>query len=268
VATKEHKRQARGLIEQLECRVHAGPPVHAAEISSAREFLNRSEFPPTSDYYNRLSQIQYRLEARNPECSPTIKKRNYGGEAAGYWMQVQSAYDHVILSTCYAGEHQSQRGRIKISHRFNEAGRIDFVELKFLRSLQPFLNGAFRKLVSVCNYQRLQKDWSSAEAFVLPVLPRELVFLFPDIFRCQRSELLAWLINIGHNLTGDLVGQLGEFPAERIADDTQTQMPLSALRKDAVAFPILETAANLESAVELIEEKKVMVRYYRRDLQG
>ena len=28
------------------------------------------------------------------------------------------------------------------------------------------LDGAFRKLVSVCDYQHLKKDWSSAEAFV------------------------------------------------------------------------------------------------------
>jgi hypothetical protein len=272
VATKEHKRQARGLIEQLECRIHAGPPVHAAEISSAREFLDRSAFPASSDYYNRLSQIQYRLQTRAPAPASTIEKRNYGGEAAGYWMQIQSAYDHVILSTCYAGEHHSQRGRIKISHRFNQGGRIDFVELKFLRSLQPFLNGAFRKLVSVCNYQQVKRDWSSAEAFVLPVLPRELVFLFPDIFHCQRSELLAWLINIGHTLTGDLLGHLGgQFPSNRngiAAGEGQSQLPLESLPHDAVAFPILQSAGNLESAVELIEEKKVVVRYYRRELRG
>ena len=145
------------------------------------------------------------------------------------------------------------------------------MELKFLRSLQPLLNGAFRKLVSVCNYQRLKKDWSSAEAFVLPVLPRELVFLFPDIFRCQRFELLAWLINIGHNLTGDLLGHLGQFSSNRngiAAGEGQSQLPLESLPLDPVAFPILQTAANLESAVELIEEKKVMVRYYRRALNG
>jgi hypothetical protein len=272
VATKEHKRQARGLIEQLECRVHAGPPVDATEISSAREFLDRSAFPRSSDYYNRLCQIQYRLRTRTAEPAPEIEKRNYGGEAAGYWMQMQSTYDHVILSTCYAGEHQSQRGRIKLSHRFNQAGRIDFVELKFLRSLQPFLNGAFRKLVSVCNYQQVKRDWSSAEAFVLPVLPRELVFLFPDIFRCERCELLAWLINIGHNLSGDLMGHLGEFPSNRngraAAGESESQLPLESVRHDAVAFPILQIAANLESSVELIEEKKVLVRYCRRDLQG
>ena len=174
MATKEHKRQAKGLIENLECRVHAGPPVLAAEIKSAREFLDRSEFSPTSDYYSRLSRIQYRLETRCAQPVVANGKSNYGGGAAGYWMQIQSAYDHVILSTCYDGEHNGQQGRIKISHRFNQEGRIDFVELKFLRSLQPFLNGALRKLVSVCDYQHLKRDWSSAEAFVLAVLPREL----------------------------------------------------------------------------------------------
>ena len=183
-------------------------------------------------------------------------------------MQIQSAFDHVILSTCYGGEHNSQRGRIKISHRFNQAGRIDFVELKFLRSLQPLLNGAFRKLVSVCDYQHLKKDWSSAEAFVLPVLPRELIFLFADIFRCERSEVLAWLINIGHNLTGDLLAHLGDCPLRRDSESGEfhSQLELNEVRNDAVAFPVLQSAARLEAAVDLKEEKTVMVRYCRRDL--
>jgi hypothetical protein len=41
-------------------------------------------------------------------------------------MQIQSAFDHIILSTCYAGEFNLRRGRIKISHRFNHEGRLDF----------------------------------------------------------------------------------------------------------------------------------------------
>ncbi len=271
MATKEHKRQAKGLIEELECRVHAGPPVRPAEIHSAREFLDRSEFSPTSDYYDRLSRIQYRLETRTTQPSPSVGKRNYGGEAAGYWMQIQSAYDHLILSTCYDGEHNGQQGRIKISHRFNQAGRIDFVELKFLRSLQPFLNGAFRKLISMCDYQHLKKDWSSAEAFVLPVLPRELIFLYSDIFRCERSEVLAWLINIGHNLLGDLLAHLEEYPARRAGPppaEFQSQSSLEEIRSDAVAFPILQKTASLESAVELRDEKTVLVRYCRHDFQS
>jgi len=30
---------------------------------------------------------------------------------------------------------------------------------------------------------------------VLDVLPQELVFLFENIFRCPKDEVLAWLIN-------------------------------------------------------------------------
>src|SRR5262249_39885919 len=149
VATKEHKRQVRGLIEGLESRVHVGPPIHAEELVSIRNFLHHSEFPPASDYYSRLTQIQERLEARSTDLRLPPTKRNYGGEAAGRWMQLQSAYDHIILSTCYEGEFNLKRGRIKISHRFNQEGRIDFVELKFLRSLHPFLNGAIRKLLTI-----------------------------------------------------------------------------------------------------------------------
>jgi len=263
VATKEHKRQARGLIEELESRVHAGPPIRANELDSAREFLLQSEFSRDSDYFNRLSQIQNRIQSRVTAIAPTHGKRNYGGEAAGYWMQIQSAYDHLILSTCYDGVFNLRQGRVKISHRFNQAGRIDFVELKFLRSLQPTLNGAFRKLLTVKDYHLIHKDWRVTEAFVLEVLPRELIFLYSEIFRCPRSEMFAWLINIGHRLVGDLVKDLkagrtnGCLPESRNSE----QLCLEALQSDEAGLPILERAAELQCVTQLRDSKTVVVSY-------
>jgi len=264
VATKENKRNARGLIEALESRLHVGPPIRAAEIVSAREFLRQTDFPPASDYFNRLSQIEDRLGGRAKEPSLPQAKRNYGGEAAGCWMQLQSAYDHVILSACYEGEFNMKRGRIKISHRFNQAGRIDFVELKFLRSMHSLLDGAIRKLVTVKDYQTTRKDWRTAEAFVLEILPRELIFLYEDIFKCPRNEILAWLINIGPRLVGDLLEDLKTRPSrERAPQQARNpdQLCLQAIRTDEVALPILQKAASLEAVVELKDPKTVMVRY-------
>ena len=267
VATKDHKRHARGLIESLESRVHVGPPVREAEVLSAREFLRQNDFPLASDYFHRLGQVQTRLEARSTAPSLLPAKRNYGGEAAGHWMQLQSAYDHVILSICYEGDFDCKHGRVKISHRFNQEGRIDFVELKFLRSLHPCLNGEIRRLLRVKDYQTIRRDWRAAEAFVLPVLPQELIFLYQDIFKCPRHEVLAWLINIGHRMTGDLVEDLRARPVNgsiphRGADGDQ--LCLQAIRTDEVAMPILEHAASLESAVELSDPKTALVRYVNR----
>src|SRR6266571_1165289 len=205
VAAKEHKRHAKGLIEGLESRVHLGPPVHATEIFSAREFLRQNDFSPASDYYNRLWQIQNRLQGRAQESSLPGIKRNYGGEAGGCQMQLQSIYDHVILSTCYEGEFNLKHGRIKLSHRFNQEGRIDFVELKFLSALELCLNGEIRKVLTIKEFPNIRKDWHATEAFVLPILPRELIFLYQDIFRCPRNEVFAWLINIGHRIVDALL---------------------------------------------------------------
>jgi hypothetical protein len=264
VATKEHKRHARELIEALEFRVHAGPPVHDAEISSAREFLHRNDFAPASDYFNRLTRIRHRLGDRGGEPALLPAKHNYGGEASGCWLQVQSAYDHVIFSTCYEGEFNLRRGRIKISHRFNQAGRIDFVELKFLRPLEPCLQGELRKLVLVKDYQRIQKDWHAADAYILPVLPRELLFLYPDLFRCPKDDVLAWLVNIGHRSVSDLLaalqaGKVNGYHPQSAANGTQ--LGLEAIRTDAVALPILSRAATLESTVQIRDPKTVELRY-------
>lgn len=264
MATKDHRRYVRGLIEGLESRVHVGPPIRATELQGAQEYLRQNDFSPASDYFSRLGQIQSRLEPRLKENSLPSPKRNYGGEAAGCWMQLQSAYDHVILSTCYEGGLDGLQGKVKVSHRFNQAGRIDFVELKFLRSSQPCLHGEFRKLVMVKDYARIRKDWHAAEAFVLPILPRELVFLYQDIFRCPREEVLAWLVNIGHRLAKDLLQDLEQRPADswdarpRVNGE---QRRLTALRSDEVAMPILEQASALESAVELSSPKTAVVRY-------
>ncbi len=262
MATKEHKRQARGLVEALESRIHAGPPVCETEILSARDFLRQNDFPTASDYFSRLMRIQQQMLTRPAVRQP--QKQNYGGEAAGCWMQVLSIYDHVILSTCYEGDFNAKHGRVKVSHRFNQAGRVDFVELKLLRSLQPGLDGAIRKLLTVKGYQSLQKDWHMAEAFALRVLPQELIFLFGEIFRCPRNEILAWLINIGHRTAADLLTDLRGRPANGKAAVSLTnpnQLDLSALLGDSVARPILEQASVLVSAVEFESPESVVVRY-------
>jgi len=267
VATKDHRRLAQGLIQGLESRVHVGPPVRETEVLSARDFLRQNDFPLASDYFHRLEQIQHRLEARAPASVAPPAKRNYGGQAAGHWMQLQSAYDHVILSTCYEGAFDLKPGRVKISHRFNQQGRIDFVELKFLRSLQPCLNGEIRSLLRVRDYPTIRKDWRAAEAFILPVLPQELIFLYQDIFRSPRHEVLAWLVNIGHRIVGDLLEDLRTRPVNGSVPHRGTngdQLCLQAVRTDEVAAPILEHAAALESAVELSDPKTAWVRYTSR----
>ena len=267
MATKDHRRLARGLIEALELRVHAGPPVHETEVSSAREFLCQNDFPQASDYFQRLEQIKSRLEVRSGMPPLLPGKRNYGGEAAGRWMQLQSAYDHVILSTCYEGDFDCKSGRVKVSHRFNQAGRVDFVELKFLRSLHPCLNGEIRKLLRVKDYQNIRSDWRAAEAFILPVFPQELVFLYHDIFRCPRPEVLAWLVNIGHRLAGDLLEELRSRPINGSASHrgaNGNQQSFQAIRNDEVAWPILEQASSMESAVELSNPQMAQVRYTSR----
>lgn len=262
MATKEHRRFARGLIEGLELRVHSGPPIGATEIDSAQEFL-RQNFSPASDYFSRLCQIKERLNGRSHERTLAPGKRNYGGEAGGRLMQVQSIYDHVILSTCYAGEFNTKRGRVKVSHRFNSEGRIDFVELKFLRSMSPWLTGEIRKLVMVKDYQNLQRDWHEADAFTLRVLPQELIFLYGDIFRCARNEILAWLMNIGHGLMSDLRTDLlnGRVRCATETETTNGQLCLTEIAEDGVARTILEKAASLESRVEMANDESVLVRY-------
>ncbi len=265
--TKDHRRCAKELVEALESRLHAGPPVCETEILSAREFLRQHDFSLASDYFDRLARIRERMHTR-PATLPQ-EKRNYGGKAAGSWMQVLSVYDHVILSTCYEGEFNLRRGRVKVSHRFNQAGRIDFVELKLLRSLQPGLDGAIRKLLTIKDYPGLQKDWQAAEAYALRVLPQELIFLFTDIFRCQRPEILGWLINIGHRTVADLLDDLRERPANNPVpspDGNPNQLNLEAVLADDVALPILEQAAAMESVVEPNDPQTVIVRYARKSL--
>ena len=244
-------------------------------------------------------------------------------------MQVQSIFDHVILSTCYEGDFNTKHGRVKISHRFNQEGRIDFVEMKYLRSLHPLLNGELRKLLTVQNYASLPKDWYEAKASVLRVLPQELVFLYEDIFRCPRTQILAWLLNIGHGIVADLLQDLksrkvngsrldlasptagepnlgwpngaghqngngsayrnGNGQAVCLAEQPNRygptaqngngfngtslrsagcpeQLRLETLVQDAVAMPILEKAAGLESVVEEAGDTEVAVRYTRKSL--
>jgi hypothetical protein len=116
----------------------------------------------------------------------------------------------------------------------------------------------------VKDYARIRKDWHAAEAFVLPILPRELVFLHGDIFHSARNEVLAWLVNIGHRIAKDLWQDLEQRPPNGFGAPSAVngeQRCLTALRTDEVAMPILQQAVALESAVELNDPKTAIVRY-------
>jgi hypothetical protein len=261
--TKEARRLARQQLEALEAALRTGPGLQMAQIRQFAEFLRAHGFAPNSSYFVRLAQIE--AFVRSHPAPPDASKRDYAGYAAGCWMQVQSVYDHVILSVCYEGEFRGQRGRIKISHRFNRAGRLDFVEAKLLRSLVPLLDGALRKLLTVREFPSLRPDWWTAGAYALRVLPRELLFLHPEIFRYPREQILAWLVNIGHRTVADLVAEL-----EPLSDTTDSrprgrQWPVACLRRDAVAWPILQQAALLEASVDPGDSPDVFqIRYLRR----
>lgn len=260
--TRDARRLARQRMEWLETAFHAGPDIGPDHLHEFKEFLQGQGFPPNSQYFERLARLENLLRLRT--APPQAVKRDYAGYAAGCWMQLQSIYDHCILSVCYDGEFRRQPGRIKISHRFNRAGRVDFVEAKLLQSLDPKLHGALRKLITIRDYAQRQPDWWCAPAYTLRVLPRELLFLHPEIFRCARSQLLAWLINIGHRTVADLVDELtrAQVPG---SPDRSRQWPLSWLPRDPVAWPILQQAAHLEAFLEPGDSPDVsQVRYLRR----
>ncbi len=261
--TKEARRLARQRLEALEAALRSGSGPSLVQVQDFARFLRQCGFAPSSEYFSRLA----RLEAfvRSHGVPAPSAKRDYGGYAAGCWMQVQSVYDHLLLSVCYEGEFRGRRGRIKISHRFNRAGRIDFVEAKLLRSLVPQLDGALRKLLTVREFPRLEPDWWAASAYALRVLPQELLFLHAEIFRYPRSEVLAWLINIGHRTVADLVTELEGGPMDPPPGPQQRQWPISSLTGDPVAWPILQQAALLEACIEPGDSPDVfLVRYLRR----
>lgn len=261
--TREARRQARRRMEWLETAIHTGPGLQPAELQKFEQFLREAGFPPSSEYFQRLARLQEVLRSR--PSPPDAAKRDYAGFAAGCWMQVQSVYDHCLISVCYDGQFNRQPGRIKITHRFNRAGRVDFVEAKLLRSLEPILHGALRKLITIREYPHREPDWWAAPAFALRVLPRELLFLHPDIFRHPRPRLLAWLINIGHHTVADLVRELAQAEPSPRLPEGRHQYPLDWLPTDPVAWPILQQAALLEAVVEPGDAPDVHhVRYLRR----
>lgn len=261
--TKEARREARRRLDALESALRAGAVLQPLEIRQFAEFLRAHGFAPNSSYFARLAEIE--AFVRSHPVPPDAAKRDYAGYAAGCWMQVQSVYDHVILSVCYEGEFRGQRGRIKISHRFNRGGRTDFVEAKLLRSLDPVLDGALRKLVTVRGFPGLSPEWWTASAYALRVLPRELLFLHPDLFRYPRERILAWLVNIGHQTVADLVAELEESTEVPETGPAGRQWPVTWLRRDAVAWPILQQAARLEASVDPGDSPDAFqIRYLRR----
>jgi hypothetical protein len=92
------------------------------------------------------------------------------------------------------------------------------------------------------------------------------VFLFEDIFRCPRYELLGWLINIGHRMVADMLADLKSRPNGQAVcrGENSEQLPLKAVLTDGVARPILDQAAGIEAEVERGGCESVVIRYKRK----
>lgn len=208
------------------------------------------------------------------EANGTVRKQNYGGRAAGLWVQIQSVYDHVLLSVCYQGTFRMQQGRIKLTHRFNAAGRVDFVELKFLRAFEPQLDGALRKLVLVEDFATRRPGWLESPAFVLRVLPRELILVEPEVFRYSRAEVVAWLINLGHWEVEETLAALqrargngqerrktAAYPQAGQSRLHSGQRDLEQVLDDRVAVPILQAAMRLRARAESDAPTRAVIRY-------
>jgi hypothetical protein len=95
------------------------------------------------------------------------------------------------------------------------------------------------------------------------VLPQELVFLYEDVFRCEKADIISWLVNIGHVIAGDLIVDLGSRPEESPNGNSE-QLALHHLRDDTVGLPILQKAATRDCAVEIEDERLALVRYVRK----
>ena len=97
--TKESRRQARGLVEELELRAHVGPPVRENEIVSAREFLrqhrHRQRFP-----HVEVSVVEHAL----PVVMPDYVNRMDAATLMGVLHEIDELY-RVPVTLFYFQDH-------------------------------------------------------------------------------------------------------------------------------------------------------------------
>ena len=126
-------------------------------------------------------------------------------------------------------------------------------------------NGTRRGYALRMGVARLVCSAALGICFVLPILPRELIFLHTNLFRFPRPEVLAWLVNIGHRLADDLCQALTGVRTNGAPQPSANgQLPLESAQEDEVARPILEQAGSLEAVVELEQTETAVVRYISR----
>lgn len=236
-------------------------------IADAKNLLDRNHIPRNTDYrkkYNNFStkvRVHFELlESKDPNISLKDFRqhgRKYAGDLEGYQTIVLPSYDRLFLSRVYnSNKPYNNTHTIRLSWRFNIAGRIDFIDYLFPKNRE---NGI---LIAICGYESVKSRWNSHPARYYE-LPREMaivnaIFQNPLLLK-QYLYLLLEARDIAIALNDRIKGKEAWEPQ---SINKEGDLNLTKIIEDNAARYMIKRVANLKPRIELCNTEGIFAIKY------
>lgn len=272
------------IVESLETRVALKKPISTDEVQGAADLMESLGFSEQSAYYARLERLYVLADkqkpavvekpAERPDAPVTdsealdfkrVGRREYAAIYSRGSAFLKFVYDHFFLMKLHKRWYKDRGMAVKISHRFNQEGRIDLVDAVLVHSLDPRMDRAVKHLLSVDGYDKKEKGWHGAEAFYLPIVPFEMIAFDEQFINKTYVERCQSLLREGHDGARLLVREMRAGKLQESSSVRSEQKQLAEIVEDREGLYMLIKAASLVPTVRDYDKERVMVGYTASD---
>jgi hypothetical protein len=259
--TGSDKRRTRRVLERLE-----ELDLRRESVASLRtrvdwvlEIFDEIGVARGGGFWNRLEAFCDRADAyfsgeshEDDEIGLNRGKRDYYGVFHhNRRLQVMPVYDHIFLSRVYGG-------RLKMSWRFNRAGRLDLIDSIVIVREGPKNNP--EHLVLVEGFQSCDPEWSERPAeYIMP--PDEIRYVHGSFDRLDLQDLYQSLIRFGHSMCREFLADLDTGGVKNFDQYRSNQKPLTHVAKDEPAMYMLRRVAEGFPTVREVNGSWLKVAY-------
>lgn len=218
------------------------------EVKQISELFTLYGVPGNSSHYRELSHFCEEVASHYKQQSINFKqgKRDYVGMLRDVRLRVTAVRDHLFVSRIYGR-------RVKLSWRFNKAGRIDSVDAML------FPENTVTHLIKTLGGFDKDPEWYECEARYKYLT--QLDVLNPGFSSLDDEKKFQSILRFGHSTTRDLIENLERGNIKDSYDLRGRQRQLSEIVQDEAAMYMVRRAGELMPSISSLDERHLTIFY-------
>ena len=226
------------------------------KVNGMKSFLKSQGVARESEYFRRLNELEsknlFSFENSNDENINFSKpKRVYSGFIDNKRiLRVIPVYDHLFLSRIYGG-------KIKVSWRFNQSGRLDLIDSMI------FPENRVYNILNVLDFQSGNKEkpnWGDNLARINE-FPEEAVLINKGFGNLGNIEKYQSIARFGHSEASDLYGSLKSRRFNKLTNPRDGEKGIEDMFDDQEALALCQRASLLVPSIKRFDDKRVRIFY-------